>query len=65
MQHTGVITSLKTGILHKQHKRPESIQVVDGDHGHGSKSQGKKKMVEKIVVVEGKCPPVPHHGEKQ
>ena len=22
-------------------------------------------MVEKIVVVEGKCPPVPHHGEKQ
>jgi hypothetical protein len=62
MQHTGVITSSKTAILRKQHKRPE---VVDGDHSHSSKSRGKKKMVEKIVVVEGKCPPVPHHGENQ
>ena len=69
MQNTGIITSLKTAIPRKKHKRPETIQVVDSDHGpsHSSadKSQGKKKMIEKIVVVEGKCPPAPHHGENQ
>ena len=68
MQNTGIITSLKTAIPRKQHKRPETIQVVDSNHGlsHSSagKSQGKKKMIEKIVV-EGKCPPAPHHGENQ
>ena len=51
MQNTSVITSLKTGIPRKQHKRQESIQVVDSDHGHSSKSQGKKRWSKRLLSL--------------